>query len=278
MNIQVAYYDDAGAFLAAAGAFLRSSPVLHNLILTLLDARIAHPEPGRYWLAAHSGQVVGIVLQTPFTRPALLVPMEGALIEALVDAIADAGVSLPGVNGDAAASASFAGRWSERSKLGAFPAQGFRLYELAGLNPAPPVEGELRLAAAADREQALAWTRAFNAEIHEPANDDEARVDKWIGTKRAWLWQNGETVSMAVGSQPVEGVVRVSAVYTPLERRRRGYAEACVHGVSRHLSQSGYRCVLYTDLGNPTSNSIYRRIGYRAVSEALHYRFGAVSS
>src|SRR5271156_2354514 len=111
MNIQAAFYDDAGAFLAAAGAFLRSSPVLHNLILTLLDARIAHPEPGRYWLAARHGQVAGIVLQTPFTRPALLVPMEAAVIEALVDAIAEAGLILPGVNGDAASAAAFAGRW-----------------------------------------------------------------------------------------------------------------------------------------------------------------------
>jgi uncharacterized protein len=33
------------------------------------------------------------------------------------------------------------------------------------------------------------------------------------------------------------------------------------------------RCILYTDLGNPTSNSIYRRIGYRAVAECLRYRF-----
>jgi ribosomal protein S18 acetylase RimI-like enzyme len=278
MNIRVDYYDDAGAFLADAGAFLRSSPVHHNLILTLLEARISHPEPGRYWLAARQSQVAGVVLQTPFTRPALLVPMEGAVMEAIVDAIAEAGVILPGVNGDAAAAASFAGRWSERHKSGAFPSQGFRLYELAGLNPARPVDGALRQATAPDRELVLAWTRAFNEEIHEPANDDEARVDKWIATRRAWLWRDGAAVSMAVGSQPVEGVVRVSGVYTPPENRGRGYAEACVHGISRHFSQAGYRCVLYTDLGNPTSNSIYRRIGYKAVSEALHYRFEAASS
>jgi hypothetical protein len=28
-----------------------------------------------------------------------------------------------------------------------------------------------------------------------------------------------------------------------------------------------------SDLGNPTSNLVYRRIGYRAVSEGLRYRF-----
>lgn len=37
-----------------------------------------------------------------------------------------------------------------------------------------------------------------------------------------------------------------------------------------------FRVILFgqsTDLGNATSNSIYRRIGYRAVAEALRYRF-----
>jgi uncharacterized protein len=71
----------------------------------------------------------------------------------------------------------------------------------------------------------------------------------------------------------VGGAVRISGVYTPQECRRLGYAEACVHALSKRLRESGYRCLLYTDLGNPTSNSIYRRIGYRAAGECLRYRF-----
>ena len=78
---------------------------------------------------------------------------------------------------------------------------------------------------------------------------------------------------MAANSEPVEGVIRMQAVYTPPERRNRGYAGACVAGLSRRMQQAGHRCILYTDLGNPTSNSVYRRIGYRAVREGLRYRF-----
>ena len=37
--------------------------------------------------------------------------------------------------------------------------------------------------------------------------------------------------------------------------------------------ERGLRCVLYTDLGNPTSNSIYRNIGYEAITETLIYGF-----
>jgi predicted GNAT family acetyltransferase len=46
-----------------------------------------------------------------------------------------------------------------------------------------------------------------------------------------------------------------------------------VAAVSAGVLAAGRRCILYTDLGNPTSNSVYRRIGYRAVVECLRYRF-----
>ena len=39
------------------------------------------------------------------------------------------------------------------------------------------------------------------------------------------------------------------------------------------MQEAGHRCILHTDLGNPTSNSVYRRIGYRCVAEGLRYRF-----
>jgi uncharacterized protein len=154
-----------------------------------------------------------------------------------------------------------------------FPTQGMRLYELAELQPIPYVDGELRKAENADRDRMMIWVREFNAEVHEPQNNFERRIDEWIESGQIWLWVNSEPVSMAVSSKPTQGVIRISGVYTPPSLRGRGFGAACVHGISRHFAESGLRCILYTDLGNPTSNSIYRRIGYRAVAEALHYRF-----
>ena len=274
MEISVRFYEDAASVLATASEFLRSRPVAHNLILTLLDARLRHPEPARYWVASRAGKAVGVVFQSPLTRPALLVPMEPDAIETLVEAIANQGIALPGINGDAATAASFAGRWTERCKTPAQPAMGLRLYELRDLQPVRPVEGTLRQAQALDRNLAIQWVTKFNIEIHEPDGDFEKMTDAWIALGQIWLWEDGGSVSMAVCRNPVEGVVRVSGVYTPPELRRRGYAEACVYEVSKHSIEAGHRPILYTDLGNPTSNSIYRRIGYKAVSEGLFYRFG----
>jgi GNAT superfamily N-acetyltransferase len=274
MPISVRFYEDAASVLATADEFLRSRPVAHNMILTLLEGRLAHPEPGRYWVASRADQVAGVVFQSPLTRPVLLVPMESDVIEALVEAIADQRIALHGVNGDAATAASFAGKWAERCKTPALPAMGLRLYELRDLQPIRPAEGHLRLAQGSDRDLAINWVREFNIEIHEPEGDFEKVTNAWIASGQIWLWENGNPVSMAVCRKPVEGVVRVSGVYTPPELRRHGYAEACVYEVSRRSIESGHRPILYTDLGNPTSNSIYRRIGYEAVVEGLFYRFG----
>jgi hypothetical protein len=60
--------DDPGLVMTTARKFLLSQPVLNNLILSLLEARIAHPEPGRYWTASRTGAVVGVALQSPLTR------------------------------------------------------------------------------------------------------------------------------------------------------------------------------------------------------------------
>jgi len=216
---------------------------------------------------------VGVVVQSPLTFPATLTPMEPRVIGAMVEAIAEAGVRLPGVNGDAATAASFAGQWTERCKSAATPFMGNRLYELIELGEAPEVDGNFRQVVPSDRSLMIQWTTKFQEEVGEPADDIELRVDSSLSAGHLWLWDDGETTSMAVSRQPVEGVVRVSGVYTPVEKRKRGYAAACVHALSKHIRAAGHRCVLYTDLANPTSNSIYRRIGYRAVAEVLRYRF-----
>lgn len=274
MEFRVLFSEDPGFVLRSSEEFLSSEPVLHNMILTILHARVSSGDPGRYWIAFHGEKAVGVVLQSPLDFPATLTPMDSRAVLAIVDAIAEAGVTLPGVNGDAATAASFAGQWGERCKSAATPFMGMRLYELLELGEVPRNEGQLRQAGPSDRSLMIEWTRAFQNEIGESANDTELRVDRGLAAGQLWVWdQNRGTTSMAVSREPVQGVVRLSGVYTPPEKRKHGYAEACVHALSKHLRAGGYRCVLYTDLANPTSNSIYRRIGYRAVAEALRYRF-----
>jgi len=133
MELKVLLSQDPALVLRSAEEFLSSEPVLHNLILSILHSRVAQGDPGRYWTAFHGEKTVGVVVQSPLEYPATLTPMEPRAVVAMVDAIAEAGVTLRGVNGDAATAASFAGQWSERCKSAATPFQGTRLYELLEL-------------------------------------------------------------------------------------------------------------------------------------------------
>jgi predicted GNAT family acetyltransferase len=265
--------DSPSDALAAAGSHLATDPVRHNLVLTLLQSRAAHPEPGRYWVVRESDRPAGLVLQSPLEFAATTTPMAAAAIAGAVDAIASAGVRLPGVTGEALTAARFAGQWTERTGTGAWPVQGQRIYEVDEIVAPPSPGGRVRVATEEDLELVTRWFEAFEDEIGERRGDLAPLVARRLGAGRLWLWEHDRPAAMAAVSDPVEGVARIGPVYTPPDQRGRGYGSALVGAVSATVRAPGTRCILYTDLGNPTANSVYRRLGYRAVTEALRYRF-----
>jgi predicted GNAT family acetyltransferase len=89
--------------------------------------------------------------------------------------------------------------------------------------------------------------------------------------RRLFVWCDpapGRIVSMAIWTGLTPHGVRIGMVYTPPEFRGRGYASNCVAALTQRLLDSGRTfCFLFTDLANPTSNKIYRAIGYRHVCD-----------
>jgi hypothetical protein len=90
-----------------------------------------------------------------------------------------------------------------------------------------------------------------------------------------YLWEeSSRPVSLAAhGRQTPHGVV-IGPVYTPPDQRGHGYATALVADLSAALLARGFQfCALFTDLANPTSNSIYQKVGYRPVGDFLECTF-----
>jgi predicted GNAT family acetyltransferase len=79
---------------------------------------------------------------------------------------------------------------------------------------------------------------------------------------------------MAASSRKTPNGVVVSLVYTSKEHRGKGYASACVASLSKLLLEKGNKfCALFTDLANPTSNSIYMKMGYKPICDFDNYSF-----
>ncbi len=272
MSVTVEATQSASEVLERAGRFLASRPVHHNLLLTLLHERAANPVPGRYWIAREEADVGGVAFQSLLDFPATLSPMNPHSARAVAEAASSAGAELPGVSGEAATAAAFTGHWTEVRKTSAQPISGQRLYHLGDLRLPDGVNGRLRPATEADHALVAALVSEF-AEFIGESPPNPAVLARRLASGQAWLWVDHEPVTLALHSLPVEGVTRIHTVYTPQARRRRGYASACVGHLSKRLRDAGLECVLYTDLGNATSNSVYRGLGYEAVMELLRYGF-----
>lgn len=274
MTVAVRSSDDPEGALEAAGRFLRAKPVEHNLLLSLLAQRADRPEDGRYWWATEAGDVVGFVFQSPTRFRALVSPAAPRVVDALVEVVAGEAPDLPGVMGEAATAARFAGQWAERRRVPVTPTEGQRLYRVGTVSPPRGVAGSLRAAGPDDRDLLVPWAANFVEETGGHPQLPADIVDRHLDAGRLWVWDVGSPVSMAAASAEVAGVVRVAFVYTPPERRGRGYAAACVASLSEQAAAAGQQSVLYAQLHNPTSNAVYRRIGYEPVTEILIYRFG----
>jgi predicted GNAT family acetyltransferase len=268
--MKVVELHDAREARERAGAFLATSPVQNNLPLTIIEQSIEHSLAGTFWLVMDGPEMVGFALESPPGFGAVLAPMPTAMCHLLAESIT---AKLPHVVGEAATVAAFAGRWTESHATAVTAIDGQRLYELTDLRSVANASGSLRLARPDDRDTLVGWVDAFVEDADVVPVHAEELVDSRIEREQFWVWDDDGIVSMAGTSVAVAGVVRVQYVYTPRDRRGKGYATACVEHMSRALTDRGLRCVLFTDLANPTSNGIYRRIGYEAVAEILGYDF-----
>ena len=273
-EVQVHMTADAAEALGAAGVFLRARPVDHNVALTILHERIAHSEPGRYWWVTSYEEVIGYAFQSPTTFSAGLTVMTRNALDPLVDRMAGDAPHLPGAIGEAGTAAAFAGNWAERLTTPAVPVEGQRIYRLDELVMPPLPPGHFRQAEPSERDLYRSWAEGFMADTGSSL-DVRDGLDRRLTAGRLWVWDDDGPVSMAAMSEEVEGVARVGPVYTPPDRRGRGYAAACVARLSASVVESGARdCILYTQLANTTSNALYRRMGYEPASEVVAYRFG----
>jgi predicted GNAT family acetyltransferase len=165
-------------------------------------------------------------------------------------------------------------------RLGRAPAERHaeRLYRLSTLIAPAPVPGGPRLARRADIAAVAAWVEPFTIETHGGLPTDfDARLwaEAAVLTSRTWLWEHpaGVPVSMAARRPPAAGVSRIGPVYTPPTHRGRGYASAATAWAVRDILDQGAVPVLYADVANPTSNAIYRALGFRPVSDRVSVRF-----
>ena len=260
----------------------------HNLILgiaaTLIDHPGFHPDY-RLWVVEHDDAPQAAALITVPFRLVLAEPSDPAALQVLVDTVSSDGVAVPGVVGNRPHVDDFVASWTETTGETAELLMTQGVFALERVNPVPAVAGRPRRAGRGDKDLLIDWYTDFATEaLGNEENPIRDRLEQTVGLQvdgndaaATWLWDvNGDPVALSSYGTGTPNGARIGPVYTPPQHRRRGYGTALVAAQSQWLLDHGRPfCFLYTDLANPTSNAIYRRIGYEQVAESAEYRFSA---
>lgn len=266
-------HDSADAFLNRAESWLLLRESEHNLLLGIAaQLRSSANVPAYFATLEHDGEIVGCAFRTPPYKLGVTRMPAGAA-EALAANVVTIHEQTPAVLGPEAVASVVAAEIARLEGKRTEPGMRQRIYELrAVVRPWHPPPGRLRLAQPADFEVLAQWLDAFAQETNHGPGDIRNYTQAHIANKTVFIWDDNGPKTTALWSGLTPHGVRIGFVYTPPESRGRGYASVCVADASQRALDSGYEfCCLYTDLSNPTSNDIYRKIGYEPIADVVDY-------
>jgi len=234
------------------------------------------------WLMATISDASGIQLTALMTPPhnITLYATDNVInpkaVACLIDGIKD--YEIPGVMTEKSLAEYFTEKYTVQKGLTHRITMNQRIYELTEVNSKIQKTGVIRLLDDKDMNFFPYWLEAFathygSTKMSIP-QEEKPYLYRLSSKKLYVLEDNGIPVSMAGYTREMQTAIGVAFVYTPPYYREKGYATSCVAQLSQLALDKGFtKCVLYTDLANPTSNSIYQKIGYIPVCDSLMLNF-----
>lgn len=285
--VQVQRFNSAHHFAKYALNYLYENEALNNLPIGILNRcmdkedrneQIEDP-PYLAMVTQQQEPILFLIMTPPYNIGVFGDPTHPALEEAIlksIEVLIEEDIEIPGVIGQRRIADKFAEVWANHSGSTYEMAMDQCIYKLTEVKDLPRNSGYLRLATMKDLDLISEWTYAFSFVTESPFSKEMAKqkAEQFINDRSIYLWIDGEPVSMARKARGTVNGMSINMVYTPKDQTRKGYATSCVAELSKSLIAEGYSyCTLYTDLSNPTSNSIYQKIGYEPIGDSIVYRF-----
>jgi predicted GNAT family acetyltransferase len=274
--MRVSMYSDPEEFLVRAEDFLEADPFSPSVIATvttrIASGSLANTSNNVWFTVEEDGsRVVGLAMHTPPHNIFLSRMPEHAAL-ALAREVDQSGRNAPGVNGAIGSTRAFARAWEQTTGHPSVVVRETRMYRLNELHMPRAVGQADRAEPSQELGLVTEWLAAFHdeAQPHAPADDWMAMAQRRMDAGELHLWRVDRIpVAVAGVSRAVVGVARVGPVYTPQTSRGNGYGSSVTAAAtSAALTQGAQHVVLYADLANPISNSIYQNIGYQPDHDA----------
>ena len=274
-------FQDAKEFYSRTREYLLEKEFINSLLLRLAKRLADNPQtyseyPPYLATVEKDNKILAVALRTPPRNLILSEVQDLAALEKIAEDIYKNEGEISGVTGLTKETQTFAKIWENLTGQSYKISMHQRIYKLEKVQPVNKATGHLRLATCSDRNLLLFWVKAF---YQEAAGSISANINKevnrYLKEKNVYFWQDdNKSVSFINASRSTLNCVNIGPVYTPPEYRRKGYATSMVAALSQMLLDKGFKyCLLFTDLANPISNHIYRKIGYQPVCDWNEYSF-----
>lgn len=274
----------AAEFLLQTKALRSIDPFRTNVIGSVASsvAKGTRTYEKYFWwiITSDTGEVVGAAMRTA-PHGMLLTPMPKDAAQELAQQVALWDPDLPEIGGPSRVVADFLKAYQTtrtvQSEHKVEESGHELLYVLKNLR-IPAVPGVLKNATRDDYKKIYAWYIEFGNEAGLIMPNLEESIEDGLHRGSLKFWRvDDEVVSMAghapLVETPIGTVGRIGPVYTPQTHRRHGYAGVLTATLSQTLVEQGARVMLFTDANNPTSNSIYQKIGFELMDENRRFKF-----
>lgn len=273
-------FNDANCYYQKVESYLLQQEAIHCLLLGISQSLCSNRNDNSslpYLAVVESeGNIIATAIRTPPRRLILSQATNDRAIESIARDLANESQSLPGVIAPKSEAETFINIWQSLTGQSYELDVAMSVHQLEKMQPIAKAGGKLRLVEESDRSLLTDWIQAFEQEAlgdKEPKSDHQLWFNRHLENKSLFVWQDDTIVSMAAYGGATPNGIRINAVYTPPEYRGRGYATACVAKISQQLLKQYQYCFLFTNLANPVSNHIYRKIGYLPMSDIGNYSF-----
>jgi len=273
--IKINYYSSSKELLNFHEAFLLENKLLNNLMLGILyRLKDEDKKPGDLFMVIENNEKKLILCMSGLYIILYANTNDDEIYEKAVSYLSVNQISYPGIIGPVEICNSFLKAYVKLTHQNMYLLMNQRIYVNTKVNKTSNFEADLYLAQEDDQDLLSEWYYDFYKCTGEVISfeDAKSKVKELVKLKNAYvLKHHGEIVSMAGKSRPFLDSVTVGYVYTPPQYRYKGYATKCVELLTEHLLKTYRYCTLYTDLSNPTSNSIYQKIGYMPIGDSCVY-------
>lgn len=226
-------------------------------------------------------EMIGLI--TKSERKGLLVYIENLIIsvdvcEFLVDEIIKRDIDLREINAPKGIAEIILDLYSQKKKVELRSNKQFYLMKLKKLNEQYDNDGIIRKAEIGDLEFEKGMVLDISSEtLGQPCTEERAyEIAKVYIDKGLYFLvdENGEILSQAATTKAFKNGYTIGAVFTPQDKRRKGFARLCLYKVIKQILEENKQIVvLYSNVEKPQNRALYESLGFEIILENTVIKF-----